>query len=88
MQNPLRRLVERRRTRAATPREMTAAMRRAEIDPTGLPADDYLIETDAEPQGPDAVDRVVHVLQVVLIFVVAILSFAVFWLTGVVVGLI
>ena len=86
MRNPLRRIVERR-----PPREAGFAVApplRREIAPgSQLPADDYLVEGATEPETPSAALRVVHGLQVVLVIVLAALSFAVFWLVGTILNL-
>ena len=57
------------------------AMRR-EADPAGLPADDYLVEGEQEPERPPATLRIVQALQIVLVLVLAALSLAIFWLIG------
>ena len=46
------------------------------------PADDYLVEGDTAAAGPSAALRIVHGLQIVLIVIMAALSFAIFWLVG------
>ena len=81
MRNPLRRLAN----RAPPPRfggDMTLSMRR-NVDPIGPPRnDDYLVEGDQEIAQPSTAARLVQTLQVLLILVMAVLSFAVFWLLG------
>ena len=48
----------------------------------GGPADDYLVEGDAAVAPPSTAVRIVHGLQIVLIVILAALSFAIFWLVG------
>jgi hypothetical protein len=52
------------------------------IEPGGVPADDYMVEGDRTYQPPSVGGRVVHGLQILLIVILAVLSFAVFWLIG------
>lgn len=50
--------------------------------PIDAPADDYLIEGHGEDAPPTVALRVVWGLQILLIVVLAAISFAVFWLVG------
>ncbi|HXP03317.1 MAG TPA: hypothetical protein VN808_04290 [Stellaceae bacterium] len=49
--------------------------------------DDYVIETETERPGPPASLRIVRFFQAVLIIAIAILSFAVFWMVGLIIGI-
>ena len=64
----------------------TAPMRGA-VEPDSVPADDYAVEGDRTFERPTATGRVVHALQIVLIVLVAVLSFAMFWLIGLMLNL-
>ena len=44
--------------------------------------DDYLVMGDPEPDRPGVGARIVHGLQILLILVLAVLSFAIFWVVG------
>ncbi|HWD59845.1 MAG TPA: hypothetical protein VG308_16275 [Stellaceae bacterium] len=58
------------------------------VNPIGPPGeDDYLVEGDEQIDQPSAAARVVHTLQIVMIFVLAVLSLAVFWLLGTVLNI-
>jgi len=72
MQNPTRRIID---------RDMPPAMRR-DVDPIGGPADDYLVVGDTDPDRLGIGARIAYGLQIVLIIVLALLSFAIFWVVG------
>jgi hypothetical protein len=44
--------------------------------------DDYLVVGDVEPDRPGVGARIVHGLQILLILLMAALSFAIFWVVG------
>jgi hypothetical protein len=44
--------------------------------------DDYLVVGDVEPDRPGVGARIVHGLRILLILVLAVLSFAIFWVVG------
>jgi len=49
-------------------------------------ADDYIVETGTEwPRTPASL-RVIRFLEAILIIAIAILSFAVFWMVGLIIG--
>jgi hypothetical protein len=59
------------------------ARRIADRDGTvAIERDDYLVIGDVEPDRPSVAVRIVHGLQVLLILLMAVLSFAVFWVVG------
>jgi hypothetical protein len=60
---------------------MALSLRR-KVEPITPPTDDYQVEGEAAPARATTGAQVVHVLQVLLIVVLALLSFAVFWLIG------
>ncbi|HTQ33981.1 MAG TPA: hypothetical protein VMI30_07415 [Stellaceae bacterium] len=67
---------------------MPTARRTAEMvmrrgDPISPMSDDYLVEGTEEPARPSTGAQVAHFLQIVMIFVMAVLSFAIFWLVGI-----
>ena len=81
-------------------RWMTRRQRIAPLDPIrfdppagrpigqfGQPADDYLVEAESEAVRPPAAQQAVRVLQLVLIAVIAVLSLAVFWMIGLILGI-
>jgi hypothetical protein len=47
-----------------------------------LPPDDYHVEGETQTEQPTVAARIVHGLQIALIIVLTVLSFAVFWLIG------
>jgi hypothetical protein len=49
-------------------------------------SDDYLLDTDLEVERPPAGQQAVRLLQAVLFVVIAALSFAVFWMVGLMLG--
>lgn len=51
-------------------------------NPAGAPADDYQVVGGPEPDRPGAGARIVHGLQIVVIILLAALSFAIFWVVG------
>lgn len=55
--------------------------------PPGQRSDDYFVETESEADRPAAGLQAVRVLQAVLIAVIALLSLAVFWMIGLIVGI-
>jgi len=55
--------------------------------PADLPPDDYLIEGEDLPEPVPNSARLVHTLQIVLILIIAALSFAIFCLMGLVLNL-
>ena len=65
-----------------TPRRTAEAVMRHD-DPIGPLSDDYLVDGTEEPARPSTAAQVVHFLQIVLILVMAVLSFAIFWLVGI-----
>jgi hypothetical protein len=61
-----------------------------ELRPAGVPGqtgDDYIIETEATPARPPASLLIVRVLQAILIAAIALLSLAVFWMVGLLLGI-
>jgi hypothetical protein len=82
MRNPLRRIVDRRPAAATAGGDMAWSMRRNAEPISPLPPDDYHVEGETQVEQPTVAARVVHGLQIVLIIVLALLSFAVFWLIG------
>jgi hypothetical protein len=63
----------------------------AELRPAGQsnqPGDDYLVETGAESARPPVSLQIVRVLQAILIVAIALLSLAVFWMIGMIVGIV
>jgi len=52
----------------------------------GQPSDDYIVETGAETRLPPASLQVVRFLQFILIAAIALLSVAVFWMIGLILG--
>jgi hypothetical protein len=62
-------------------RDLDMAMR-ASLEPTGPRDDDYLIEDGQGPARASVMSRVVRLLQIVLTAILAVLSFAIFWLLG------
>jgi hypothetical protein len=50
----------------------------------GAVDDHYLVEGEEAPEQPSVGARVAHTLQIVMIFVLAALSLAIFWLFGLV----
>ena len=49
--------------------------------------DDYIVEReDQQPRTPASL-RIIRFLQAILIIVIAILSFAVFWMVGLIIGI-
>ena len=82
MRNPLRRLVN----RAPAPRfgGGMALSLRGNVDPVGPPRnDDYEVEGEEQiAPAPPSSARLIQTLQVLLILVMALLSFAIFWLLG------
>ena len=80
MLNPLRRLTH--RDRATQARFDLAPMMGRDTAPGIGTSDDYHVEGDAAADQPSTAMRIVHGMQIVLIFVLAVLSFAVFWLIG------
>jgi len=59
----------------------------AELRPAGQTGDDYIIETEAAPARPPASLLIVRVLQAILIAAIAVLSLAVFWMVGLLLGI-
>jgi len=51
-------------------------------------ADDYIVETEAQGERPRVALQAVRLLQLVLIAVIAVLSFAVFWIVATMLGLV
>jgi hypothetical protein len=51
------------------------------------PGDDYLVEGEERPYRPSATAQISQLLQIVLIIVIAVLSLAVFWLLGLLLGI-
>jgi hypothetical protein len=49
--------------------------------------DDYLVETGAEPARPPVLLQIVRLLQVILFLAIAALSFAIFWMVGLILGI-
>jgi hypothetical protein len=80
MQNPQVRFVDPDRA-LDTEHDRTLAMRQ-DAEPISGQADDYLVEGDTEVQPTPAL-RAVQGLQFLVVVVLAVLSFAVFWLVGV-----
>ncbi len=75
----------RRRRIAPMPQEFA---RRPDPQPDPFaPRDDYHIEGEGVDETPSVAGRVAHVLQIVLIIVMAILSAAIVWLLGVIFGI-
>jgi hypothetical protein len=81
MLNPLRRLTRRDPYVRARIQPMPITPRTGDM--LIGPADDYHVEGVGAGERPSAGSRLIQGLQVAVIFVVAILSFAVFWLIGV-----
>jgi len=54
---------------------------------TGRTSDDYFVETEGDVERPRVAWQAVRVLQAVLIAVIALLSLAVFWMIGLVLGI-
>jgi hypothetical protein len=50
-------------------------------------SDDYVVETGTEQPRTPASFQIVRLLQAVLIVAIAILSFAVFWMVGLLIGI-
>ena len=67
---------------ALPPRNLDIPMRGGP-DATEPVDDDYLIEDDETSTRPSAMLQVVRLLQIVLVAILAVLSFAIFWLLGV-----
>jgi len=55
--------------------------------PAGVVDDHYLVEGEELPEQTSVGGRVVHSLQIVMIFVLAVLSLAIFWLLGLVLNI-
>jgi hypothetical protein len=53
---------------------------------SGEPSDDYIIETETERPRPPASLQIIRFLQAILIIAIAVLSFAVFWMVGLIIG--
>jgi hypothetical protein len=53
----------------------------------GQPADDYILQTEVEASRPPVGLQLVRVLQAVLIAAIALLSLAVFWMIGLMLGI-
>jgi len=51
------------------------------------PPDDYIVESTTEPARPPVSLQIVRVLQAVLIAAIALLSLAVFWMIGLILGI-
>jgi hypothetical protein len=68
-------------TRRITDRDMPPAMQR-QGNPISAPAGDYLVVGDTDPDRPGIGARIAYGLQIVLIIVLAVLSFAIFWVVG------
>jgi hypothetical protein len=49
--------------------------------------DDYVIEIETERPRPPASFQIVRLLQAVLIIAIAALSFAIFWMVGLIIGI-
>ena len=49
-------------------------------------ADDYLLQTDIDVERTPARVRLAHLLQVVLVLIIAALSLALFWMIGLMLG--
>ena len=49
--------------------------------------DDYIVETGTERERIPASFQIFRLLQAVLIIAIAILSFAVFWMVGLIIGI-
>jgi len=52
----------------------------------GQPSDDYFVESGEKPVRTPVSLRVIGVLEFILIVAIAILSLAVFWMVGLIVG--
>jgi hypothetical protein len=61
--------------------DVDPALRRG-VDPAGRRADDYLVEGEEEFVRPSSGSRIVNALQILLILMLAVLSFAIFWVVG------
>jgi hypothetical protein len=57
------------------------------IGQSNAASDDYLVEAETERQRPSAGFQLARLLQAVLIVAIAILSFAVFWMVGLIIGI-
>jgi hypothetical protein len=53
----------------------------------GQPADDYILETEVEASRPPVRLQILRVLQALLIVGIALLSLAVFWMIGLIIGI-
>ncbi|HWB49369.1 MAG TPA: hypothetical protein VG651_09685 [Stellaceae bacterium] len=69
------------------PRRNLEMAMRGGADPIGGPADDYLVEGEEQPTRPSAIAQAAQFGQVVLIALIAVLSLAVFWLLGTLLGI-
>lgn len=56
------------------------------IEHTNEMGDDYLVETGAEPPRTPISLQIVRVLQAILFLAIAALSFAIFWIVGLILG--
>lgn len=54
--------------------------------PSSEPSDDYVIETETERPRPPVSLQILRFFQAILIIAIAILSFAVFWMVGLIIG--
>lgn len=52
-----------------------------------LPADDYILQTEMEASRTPVPQQLVRVLQALLIAAIALLSLAVFWMIGLIFGI-
>ena len=71
----------------AMPRRTPDAAPRRAAEPIGPRDDDYLVEGSEEPMRPSVAAQIVQLMQVVLIVILAALSFTIFWLLAVMLNL-
>lgn len=54
---------------------------------SGEVSDDYIVETGTERPRTPASLQIIRFLQAILIIAIAVLSFAVFWMVGLIIGI-
>jgi hypothetical protein len=58
-----------------------------ELVTTGEPAGDYLVQTEIRPTRPPVALQAVRVLQAVVVVIIALISLAMFWTVGLLLGI-
>jgi hypothetical protein len=52
------------------------------VDPATVPAGDYLVVGRDEPDAPGIGARIAHGFMILMVLVLALVSFAIFWVVG------